>query len=252
MRRRTRRYDHSVSGVAAALRLSTRGFSWSDAPVLLVLLVAVALVVWFFLDGRFYIYGAEVEGNARVSADEVYRASGLDMVSVFYIDRAQVAERLAQRIPGVLQAHAEFGWPSHVRIRIREREPCFVWYTGDTAFLVDSVGRVLEPDDGLHEGLVSVRDLDEQPLQPGDWVDRAALDAARGLCRLLSDVDTFEYSSTRGISLLDPRGWRVYVGDGQELTKKVASMQAVLQKIAGSGTLVDYVDLRFVGSLCYK
>jgi len=219
---------------------------------LLALVVASALLVWFFLDPQFYIYEIEVGGNTWVSADEVYRASGLHCVSIFYVDRAQVAESICQEVPGVIQASVSCGWPSRVHIGIRERKASFVWRTGRVAFVVDRAGHVLEPDDGSHEGLLSVRDLDEQPLEPGDRVNRTALDTASRLHSLLPDVGVFDYSGARGVSFVDRRGWRIFFGDGQGLAEKVASMHVLVDKIASSGASVEFIDLRFVNSPYYR
>jgi hypothetical protein len=139
-----------------------------------------------------------------------------------------------------------------VRIRIREQDVHFVWHTMGTTFLVDGEGRVLKVNHGAHEGLILVHDLDDRPLEAGDQVDRVALNAASRLHSLLPEVTAFEYSRARGVSLLDPRGWRIYFGDDQSLEEKVANMHAVLQKVASRGGSVKYIDVRFVGSPYYE
>jgi len=252
VRRRKRTYNYSVSNMIPRLRSGTSCISRSRVLALLVLLAMVALLAWFSLDTCFFIYEAEVQGNALISADEVYRASGLHTLSVFFVDQAQVAERIRQHVPSVAQVHVGCQLPNRVCIRICEREVRFVWHTRGTAFLVDGEGQVLKVDDGAHGALLPIRDLADQPLQPGDQVDRVAVNAASGLHRLLPQVKAFDYSKAKGISWLDARGWRIYFGDDQALAEKVAGMHAVLQKIASSGASVEFIDLRFVGSPCYK
>ena len=80
----------------------------------------------------------------------------------------------------------------------------------------------------------------------------AALQTVEGLRRLLPEIKIFEYSDVKGISLHDARGWRIFFGDAQALPEKVASMHALLQRIASRGEPVELIDLRFVGSPYYE
>jgi len=252
VRRRRRTYSYSVSGISARLRLGAGGIVWSRVLDLALLLAMVALLIWFSVDLRFFIYGAEVRGHKMISAEEIYRASDLNTMSVFFVNRARVAERIRQQVPGIAQVRVECQWPNRVSIHIREYEVRFVWYTDGTAFLVDSSGRVLKVDDGVHEELLTICDLDNQPLEPGDQVDQTALNAVSGLHKLLPEVKVFEYSRAKGVSLLDTQGWRIYFGDDQSLTEKVANMRAILQVIANDDAPVEVIDLRFVDSPYYR
>ena len=244
-RQRRRTFDFVIP---ASLRLgkdrSSRRRSRTGAKGIVVsrvlagtlLLVMTVLLAWFFLDMRFYVSAAQIQGTALIDAEEVYRASGLDGYSIFYINRAQVTKRICTEVPGIEQVHVDCQLPDRLLIRIEERNVRFIWHAAGTAFLMDGTGRLLQIDDGSHAGLVSVQDLDERPLQLGDQVDVVALRSVEGLHSLLPDA----------------RGWRVYFGDDQLLPQKVASMHAILQKIASRDEPVRLIDLRFVGSPYYE
>jgi hypothetical protein len=163
-----------------------------------------------------------------------------------------VADDICRQVVGVVGVQIDCQLPGRVRIHIREQEAAFVWHAMGTAFLVDGEGQVLKADDGSHEGLLSIRDLDDSQLEPGDEVDRVALDTADRLHGLLPDVWAFEYSKEQGVSLLDARGWRICFGDDQSLVEKVASMHAIVKKIVSAGDSVKLIDLRFVGSPYYR
>ncbi len=242
----------SKRGAASGLLSRTRNLTWSRLLSLSIAAAVVALLVWFFADLRFYVYEAEVQGLVLVDANEVYGASNLDGLSIFFVDRGQVAERISEEVLGVVAAQVDCQLPGRVRIQVREREPRLVWRTGNTAFLVDGGGTVLKADDGSHEGLVAIRDLTDRPLEPGDTVDAVALSAANQLRHLLPEAIAFEYSSEKGLSLVDARGWRIYFGDDQSLPQKVASMRAVLQRIVSEGRSATVIDVRFVGSPYYQ
>jgi len=219
---------------------------------LLTLLAMATLLVWFFVDTRFFVYEAGVQGNTLVGADEVYGASGLDTLSIFYVNRTQVVERVCREVPGVAQVDVDCRLPNRVRLRVREQDLRFAWHTSGTRFLLDGEGRALKADDGLHGQLISVRDLDDRPLVPGDWVDPAALNAVSYLHGLLPEATVFDFSRLKGVSLLDQHGWRIYFGDDHALAEKVATMRAVLRKVQSSGASIKFIDLRFVGTPYYE
>jgi cell division septal protein FtsQ len=214
--------------------------------------VMTALLLWFFVDERFYVYGAEVQGNSLVTADEVYQASGLHTMSIFYIDRRRVAQDIAQHLPSVTQVRVQCQLPGRVSIHVSEEDVRYVWRRADAAFLADAEGRILKVDEGTHAGLVVVQDLDNTPVRPGDQVDRVALNAAGRLHSLLPEVQVFEYSKARGVSLFDARGWRVYFGDDERLAEKVATLQALLLRLEQEHKSVKVIDLRFAGSPYYQ
>jgi cell division septal protein FtsQ len=252
LRRRRRTYGHSVSGVMPILRLRQMDLSASQIVSLAVIGAMAALLVWFFVDTRFFVYTAEVQGNSLVNADEVYQVSGLHTLSTFYVDRAAVAERVTRLIPGVVRAQVECSLPDRVRIQIHEGDVRFVWRTAGASFLVDGEGHVLKTDDGSYGELVAIQDLDGQQLGLGSQVDLQALGAVGRLRALMPDVKVFEFTRPRGISLVDARGWRVYFGDDQDMEAKVATLNALVQKIVREGRQVKVIDVRFVTSPYYE
>ena len=252
-RRRRRAYGHSVPATLPRLRLRSAPWTSSRVLALLVFLSVASLLAWFFLDSRFYIYAADVQGNSLLAATEVYQAGVLDGLSAFYMDRGEVARRICEAIPGVTSVRVEYHWPSQVSILIREQDVQFVWHTqSGAAFLVEGAGLVLKMDAGSYPDLLAIRSLDSVQLKPGERVDRVALIAASGLHSLLPQARVFDYSRLKGIQWVDERGRRIFFGDDQELDEKVACMRALVDKIEGNGSKVEFIDVRFVESPYYR
>lgn len=251
-RRSQRRYDYTVSALLPRLRRQALDLNASRVTALLLAGVMIAFLVWFFVDESFYVYAAQVRGNSLVTADEVYQAGGLDMMSIFFLDPRQVAQDIDRALHGVTQVRVQLQLPGRVSVDIREQDVRYLWHTLGSAFLVDGEGHILKEDDGTHAGLLVVRDLDDQEVHPGDQVDCTALVAAGRLHSLLPEVQMFEYSRARGVSVSDARGWRVYFGDDQRLEEKVATLQALLVKLAQQQKSVQVIDLRFVESPYYQ
>ncbi len=226
--------------------------NWSRALAALLLTACVGLLLWFFTDMRFYVFEAHVQGTTLIDPSEVYRASGLDGYSVFYIDRSIVAERVSSEVVGVEQVHVDCQLPNHLWIGIEEGDVRFLWHTAGSSYLLDGIGRVLQPDDGSHGDLITIHDTHERSVKPSDQVDIVALRTAEGLHRLLPEITTFEYSPDKGVGVHDARGWQIWFGDDQSLLRKVATMYAVLQRIASSGETVSLIDLRFAETPYYE
>jgi cell division septal protein FtsQ len=251
-RPRGKEYQYAASDLLPRLRLQALELNPSRVLALSLAGLMMALLVWFFVDERFYVYAAEVRGNSLLTADEVYQAGGLHTMSIFYIDRQQVAQNIEHGVPGVTQARVQCQLPGRVSVHIREQDVRYLWRLADTAFLADGEGRILKVDDGAHAGLLVIQDLDNQPVRPGDQVDPVALNAVGRLHGLLPEVQVFEYSRARGVSLSDARGWRVYFGDDQQLAEKVATLQALLLKLTQEHKSAKVIDLRFVASPYYQ
>ena len=251
-RRRKSAYGFAVSSALPRLRWGEVRISGSRVLSALLLVAMLVLLGWFFVDPGFFVYEAQVQGNSLLSAEDLFQASGLNTLSVFFVDRVQVAQRIQQAIPGVTIARVDVQWPNQVAISVREQDVRFVWRNAAESFLVDGMGRVLMADDGAHAEMLTVNDLDNGPLKPGDKVDRVGLNAVSGLHSLLPEVKAFDYSQAKGVSFVDEHGWRIYFGDDQLLVKKVACMRALLQDIANKGATVEFIDVRFVDGAYFK
>lgn len=252
VRRSTRTYRYAAAGALPRLRFRTADLSGSRILALLIFWAMVALLVWFFVDERFFVYEAQIQGNLLVSKGEVYSASGVHTMSIFYLDPRQVARNLQRQFPAVAEARVRCELPGLVRIVLQERRAAFLWQTAGATFIVDAEGHVLKADDGTHADLVVIRDLDDEARKPGDRVPPAALKAVSGLNALLPDVRLFECSKSKGISFTDARGWRVFFGDEQDLPLKVATFQTLAEKLLRERRRITMIDVRFPSSPCYQ
>jgi len=244
-------FRYASSRLLPRLRLEPLELNASRTLALLLAAIMMALLVWFFADERFFVYTAEIQGNSLVAADEVYRAGGLHAMSIFYIEEQKVAQRIASGIPGVTQVQVQCRLPARVSVHIQEQDVRYLWRSEDGSFLVDGEGHVLKADDGTHAGLLVIQDLDNQPVQTGGQVNVVALTTVGRLHGMLPEIQVFEYSRERGVSLSDARGWRVYFGDEQQLAEKVGTLQALLHRLTRENQSVKVIDLRFVASPYY-
>ena len=255
-RRSRSRLGRDYETTAPKIKLSLRpvvGF-WQDqgGKVLggLLLLALGWLAYQLFATDAFYVYEAGVVGNQLVPAEEIYQNSGLEGMSIFWINPAQIEATIVS-LPNIKEARVHCGLPDRVTIEVVERQPQVIWQQGEKRYWIDEEGAVLPARGDLPEATVIV-DLDERPVQPGDRVDPQVIAGAQKLRSLLPELTTVQYASRTGISFRSEQGWPIYLGQGEDIEQKVAIMKAMLQEIAAKGVQPQFIDLRFKGSPYYK
>lgn len=220
------------------------------------LIAALLLVIlgwttyYIFSSPRFYVYGVEVQGNVLVAAEEVYAATELEGVSIFWVDSDQTAARV-EALPSVKSAQVKVRLPAHVFITIEERNPEFVWQIGDAQWWVDVEGTVI-PSRTVLSDTLTIIDIDAQPVSPGQALDPSIIEAAHSLRRLLPELRVMHYSRATGISFNTPEGWPVHLGDGQNMDAKLTILINLRKDLLAHGTAPEFIDIRFVEKPFYK
>jgi cell division protein FtsQ len=191
----------------------------------------------------------EVSGATAVSKDEVLSLARLDGDSMLKIDFA-AAERRVESIPMVQSARLERRWPQTVRITINERVPWAFWQIGTDRYVIDNEGVVLPGSAPLQNG-PTIFDASGPPrLSPGDHVDADAVALAQAVLQRVPqsfsmNVATLEYSPQQGLALTTDAGYRVVVGDSQNVDYKLAVWKAIEERLGREAMAGHVLDLRF-------
>ncbi len=216
-----------------------------------------ALAVVFIIGGSAVIYMSpllrvqhvEVVGTSGMSVDDVASLARLDGRSMMRLDLA-AAERRLESIPTVQSATLERRWPNTIRITVTERAPWAVWQIGDDRNVIDSEGVVLGQNTALENAPV-IRDVSGPArLAPGDHVDHDAVVLAQALLKrvpetLATNVSSLDYSPQQGLTLTTDAGYRVVVGDSQNVDYKMAVWQAIEGSLGREAMAGHVLDLRF-------
>lgn len=236
-----------------------RGRLRRSLTVLVVGLVATALV----LVERSDLVGLEevqVAGAARVEADAVLDAAGLELgTSTLRLALNDAAARVAA-LPGVRDADARRVDPLTVRIEVEERVPVLVVEGGDVRRLVDRDGVVVAEAPADADADVGVDDLTELavvrlPGPPPAVGEQVAADATLANAHatwvglsgpLRRAIDTYEAGGPDELTLHLDRGVRVRFGRAERLDEKVRALGAVLGDIGDAE--VDVIDVRAPGA----
>lgn len=252
-RSKTKR-NHAYEIAKPQAKLSSRPLLalWQvrGGTVLSLLLLAVLGLITgqFFTTHRFYVYDAQVRGNQFVDRDEIYNASGLHELSIFWI-RPERVEAAISSLPGVRGAKVTCRLPNRVRIEVVERRTQIVWQRGEKRYGVDDRGVIL-PLEGELEGMLLIQDLRTGSSEVSDRIDPEVVRSALDLWQLLPEATTLRYSEDRGLSF-HQGDCPIYLGTG-DMAEKVVILNALLRDLAFEEIQPEFVDLRFKGSPFYR
>ncbi len=200
------------------------------------------LLYAIFTTSMFFVYRADIKGNQALSKMEVYRASGIDSQSIFWLNPAEIERKLAA-LPNIKSAQVSLALPDGVSIKVTERRPQLLWQTGDKIWWIDEEGTVVPPKTQI-EGMLKIIDDDLQPLEVGFKIDPTVINGAQALQLLAPNVTLIRHTRAKGLIVATPEGWPVYLGDGSEMRAKLMVLSAILPDLRQEKQPPLYIDLR--------
>ena len=212
---------------------------------------------------RFQVRSVRIQGNVLLSRAEVESVAAVTGANVFWVDRAQVADRLGA-VPLVERVEIAATLPDTVDISIVERQPAAFWVSGDHSYLVDNEGVILkavdaetqqaracagQPCDPRLAPLPTVSQLDGPPLAPGDRVDAGALVTSARLGTLLPAVGVqplgFEWSPDSGLEVPTRDGWRARFDGSGTIDQQIVALRSIRDELARTRATAQVIDVRF-------
>jgi cell division septal protein FtsQ len=219
--------------------------------VLLVVAVAAFLPVTtaLYLSPVFRVGDVEVVGVSQMDPREIRELAALDGESMIGLDTGGARERISY-LSLVKSVTVERSWPNSARIVIQERQPWGYWQVGSQQHAIDSDGIILADLPPIDNAPV-INDLTNPVrLVPGDQVDREAVALATLLIARTPEVLAwspagFEYSAEKGLVLISDTGYRVVVGDSQNIEYKIAVWKKIEERLGREAMAGHVLDLRF-------
>ncbi len=223
---------------------------WARFVLVSVVVVAAATALWVGLDDRFYVYHAEVTGAVRVSPEEVFRASGLQGLHILWARPAQIETHILAAFPNLASVDVVCRLPARCAIAVVERQPKTMWDENGQLWWVDVEGVVFPAEGALAEGF-----LVQGPL-PRDGSGRLDERVRVALAELWASgadiVPTLQYIPGRGLLLTDARGWRVFVGQGPGMRRRLQILEWLAADLQARGITPRFVDVRFPDAPYYS
>jgi len=232
----------------------------------------IALLVFVFLlsiflflhSSVFNVAQINVQGNERVSKDEVLALSGLSTGKNIFKFNANNVVKSIEAHPLVKHAEIKRKPPRTVSITITERQMWAIVPAGNVFLIIDDSGVCFEKLDNLPFKNYPLITMDQMPAQInlGQAVDSKATDMVKQVWLAMPEnvqpkISEFHYlNNESSLKLYTMEGTEVRFGNLERLDEKIKTLVQVLQLEStmhkqGRDTL-EYVDLRFNGEPVLK
>lgn len=226
-------------------------------PVLMLLAALVAGIAYTSVDARFFVYEAAIQGARHLPAATIYESAGVHEQNIFWINPQEVARRIVA-LEGIKAVRVSCDLPARVAIEVEERQPAILWRAQSQArdWWLDAEGRVLPyHGDVKSPETIFVLDSSERDLDVGRTVEPLGLaHSVFQLAEALPGVRLFYYQRDRGLSFVqqaDTGSWPVYVGNSEDLPRKIRVMLALTSYLKANGIRPRYVDVRWADHPVY-
>jgi cell division septal protein FtsQ len=227
-----------------------RRLRWRRILVTLAIVGAIAGAFFLYRSPLLRVQEVAVAGTVNIPPERIREVAAIQDDSMFNADFAGARERIAA-LALIKSVHTKREWPDRVSIEVVERVPWGYWDLAGTTYVVDGEGVVLA-DITPAEGAPVIKDIGAPtpPLAAGERVDGDAVRLAQALLtsvpeQLAIAIAAFEYRPESGLAVVTEAGYRVVMGDSQNMDYKLAVWRAVEEDI-GRGAMKGHVlDLRF-------
>ncbi|MCL2747956.1 MAG: FtsQ-type POTRA domain-containing protein [Oscillospiraceae bacterium] len=205
----------------------------------------VAFVVWLSMNLFFKINRIEVTGSTIYGEGAIISASGVSVGdSPFFIDKNEILLNIFNNFPYVAEASLIHRLPGTLVIEITERQAMGMVVHGNSCWLIDGAGRLLEQTSmRTPTGKPLIWGLDLQAPAAGNDAavpeeDRDRLTALLILFReltwyeLLPDTTEIDVSQAHLLRITyDNERFQVLLGDVSDLDIKIPFMLAAVQEL---------------------
>ena len=248
-----------LPGVRPALPVIdwARPLRWLARARLLWISLAVAaalagLAAWVHLDEYWFIYTEDAQFNnlTYLDREELWSLADIDGWNVFWIDAADVRERVMSH-PYVADATVRVApFAAKVTVDVVPERPIALWVTdAGTRWLLDD-GTALEPRGETPPGLLEIIDGPAEATMPGapagTAIDPAVLASAQGVASRLPGAAPLRYNRQIGLNFrLPDRPFWVYWGDGGDVELKLENLAVGEQLLADGRLEGEVIDVRF-------
>lgn len=234
--------------------------NWRFASILFSLLLVVVLYLAFTLP-YFFVAGTTVQGNNRISMEEINTVLGVTGQSIFTIQPAELEARLRMNYPELLSAEVNVYLPNHVYVTVSERTPVIIWQKGEGYTWIDTNGVAFRPR-GLEAGLIPVVAVDDptpgipatdDPFSPPPYMQKELVDAILALSPLMPAGTTMTFDPAQGLGWQDPRGWNAAFGTSvQDMPLKARVYQSLVDSLMQRSVYPAYINVVYPESPYYR
>ena len=260
-----RRRERSVSMPGIELQMPAISFSGPGSRSRF-----LSFALCLILGGALYAAGAsptfraappQVYGNARVPAEEIAAALGMENSQVFSLIPADLEKQLRLSLPELKAVRVTVGLPNEVFVEVVERTPVVEWHQGDSYTWIDETGVAFRPR-GVVDGVLVVQALnapqavdvpEDDPLAPRPFISTDLVAAIRTLAPQAPQGVGLMYDERYGLGWNDPRGWQAFFGsDGRNMEMRLKVYQSMVEMVSAKGITPFLMSVQYPSAPYYR
>ncbi len=222
---------------------------WKRVALLACLLACIALLVWvYFFTDTLNVDHVEVRGNSRLEAWYVEMLSGLNTHDrLLTFDRGRVVSNLLQD-PWIKEVRVVKDYPNGVVLEIVEREPVAQVLTEAGYCLVDEEGVLVAASPTPWPAYTILEGLPVEGLAVSDTIPGEVFAREMEVYALMDEVMRARTAYVlpdpeHGMVLVSREGVRIYLGDPEDLEKKLQIAFLILEDELKEYKQLAYIDV---------
>jgi len=227
---------------------------WPKVIVVLSLsiIVSIGLIYFIFFSSFFNIKNIEMVGSQNESIKQIleqYKGKNL-----FSFKIQDLENQLRSANCNIDELKVYRGIPDTIRIKLADREPMFIWQTGDKQFLVDS-NAIIYAEASVNTCLPVVLDKNNLSVEvPSQIATNSFVDFVRQAQKDMQDKvkikNFFVEETTFQLTLLTEDNLEILFNTLRPLSDQIDAFDKVYSQYKGE--IKQYVDLRVEGKVYYK
>jgi cell division septal protein FtsQ len=246
-RRKPTRKNTRTSATVTALplpHLNARAWQFSHYVALLLMIGSVVLLSLVFTDSTFALTQMVVTDNNYLGREQILQQAHVSGVNIFRIDPQQVNTRLETMLPQIKEAHVRLGIPNQIAIQVVEREPVLLYGHGAQSYWVDTEGHLF-PATTQRADLPVLVDEDGTARHDSSVLNPVIWQTIQQVAAIMPETTEFHYRHVYGLFFISPEGWRVYLGEAENMEAKLSLWQTLHRQLLQENRSVQIVDLRY-------
>ncbi len=236
------------------------------------LILIVGLVVVIFFSPLFVIRDIVVVGNYHLLGSDIRSVTNKALKEhssfifpighIFFLDKKEMALDLEKELPLIQEVKFERNFPDILKVRIKERNPVFVWESRKHYYYIDRNGYAyleITAQEKQASRLLSLRDEANIKIELGskvvtssfvDFVNTLILNfkprIGVGIKEIILPLTTLE------VRVVTEEGWKAYFDTTRSARIQLRYLASVLKQINKPRNQLEYIDLRLKDRIFYK
>ena len=245
--------------------------------------ICTALLISAFRSPNYVINDFEMEGNARITKEEVGAVVDIDHDRNFMVSPYSIERAIQENFPEFYDIEVSIDLSSTVKIRLHEREPFIAWNYENESVWIDEEGYLL-PGRGEAQIALTIDSNQEPPfyipeermilagekrlrktvIKKGEndplalfkvyqRIEPITYQAVKDLNHLLPEQDIILYDVRRGLGWNDNRGFRVYVGsDLDDIAAKMNMVEEIVKTLINMQVVPTVISVEQINAPYFR